>query len=235
MTEDQGTVIWDSEQKLWEWYHEYYRGKVRLFDDHLGKVVQALKRSGVWENTVLVVSSDHGDMDTHHRLIYKGPFLYEHMVRVPLLIRVPQACGGIAPRRVTDYQGVNTDLAPTILEFAGLEPEERHGRSLKPLLTGGETKNREYVIGQYYSKQKWVNPIRMIRTPEFKFNQYTLHGEELYDLKNDPEELVNLASDAGYAGRKKELESELRSWIERNEDPFPDLQATDRDGAELGR
>jgi choline-sulfatase len=233
MTDDQGTVIWGAEQKWWEWYHEYYKLKVKLYDDYLGKVIQALKNSGAWENTVLVVSSDHGDMDTQHRLIYKGPFMYEHMVRIPLLVRVPESCGGAVPRQVSDYQGVNTDIAPTILDFAGLAPVGRHGRSLKPMLTGGETKNREYVIGQYYSKQKWVNPIRMIRTPEFKFNQYILHGEELYDLRSDPDELVNLAGDAGYATKRNEMKSELDLWIERETDEFYSMKPTDRDGVLL--
>ncbi len=233
MTDDQGTVIWQEERPVWEWYHEYYRRKVKLFDDHLGRVVQALKDAGIWESTVLLVGSDHGDMDTHHRLIYKGPFMYEHMVRIPLLVRVPESLGGAAPRVVSDYQGVNTDLAPTILDFAGVTPETRHGRSLKPLVTGGETPNRDYVIGQYYSKQKWVNPIRMIRTPEFKYNRYIRHGEELYDLKNDPLELVNLADDQGYVRQKKELADQLDNWIAENDDPFYSLVPTDRNGNPL--
>jgi len=108
-----------------------------------------------------------------------------------------------------------------------------HGASLKPLLTGGSLKPREYVIGQYYSKQKWVNPIRMIRTAEFKYNHYILHGEELYDLKNDPDELINLADDPGYADRKKELKGVLDRWIKENDDPFYSLHSTDRAGRRL--
>lgn len=125
MTEDQGTVIWNEpEKEIWQHYHEFYRGKVKLFDDALGKIVAALKEAGAWENTVIVVSSDHGDMDTNHRLIYKGPFMYEHMVRIPLMIRVPEAHGGLAPRQVGDVQSVNVDLAPTILDFARLPVPE---------------------------------------------------------------------------------------------------------------
>jgi len=235
MTEDQGRVIWGEKRKVWEYYRDFYRRKVKLFDNHLGRIVDALKGNGAWENTVLIVSSDHGDMDTNHRLIYKGPFMYEHMVRIPLLVRVPAAVGGAAPRTVADYQGVNTDIAPTVLDFAVAPFEERHGRSLKPLLTGGATRNREYVISEYYSKQKWVNPIRMLRTPEFKFNRYIRYGDELYDLNNDPEELANLAADAGYAVRKRELAGELDRWIEANGDPFYSLEATDRAGVVLPR
>ncbi len=230
MTEDQGTAIWGQPEKVWEYYREYYRSRAKLYDDAVGALLKAVKDNGLWDNTIIIVTSDHGDMDTNHRLIFKGPFMYEHMVRIPLLIRVPAGLGG-APRRVSDYQGQNTDLAPTILELAGAKPYRCHGQSLKPLLMGGGTvKNRDYVISQYYSKQKWVNPIRMIRTPEFKYNRYMLFGEELYDLKNDPEELVNLAADAGYAARKKELQAELDWWIQKNQDPFYYMRATDRAG-----
>ena len=82
---------------------------------------------------------------------------------------------------------------------------------------------RDYVIGQYYSKQKWVNPIRTIRTARFKFSKYIDHGEELYDLANDPHELVNLAADPGYGGKRRELAAELNRWIEANGDPFYSL------------
>lgn len=234
MTEDQGTAIWGQGQKVWEFYREYYRGKVKLYDNDLGQVMRTVKDNGLWDNTVFIATSDHGDMDANHRLIFKGPFMYEHMVRIPLQIRVPEALGGAAPRTVTDYQGANTDLTPTILGLVGLEPYTCHGESLKPLLTGaGGAPQRDYVVSQYYSKQKWVNPIRMIRTPEFKYNRYIRHGEEIYDLKNDPHELVNLAGDAGYADRKRELSAELDRWIAAHEDRFGSLESTDRDGHPL--
>jgi len=232
MTEDQGAEIWGDPQAVWEWYRHFYRSKVELYDRHAGKVLAALKENGLWENTVVFAVSDHGDMDAHHRLIFKGPFMYEHMVRVPCVIRIPEAFGGVNGR-VGNFHTVNADLAPTLLDLAGVDPPAADGRSLKPLLTGGETPRRDYVIGQYYSKQKWVNPIRMLRTSEFKYNRYILHGEELYDLRNDPEELVNLASDPGYRKTKQELAAELDEWIEDNDDPFYSLSATDREGIPL--
>ena len=99
MTEDQGTIIWEDGQPDWEWYRHFYRAKIKLFDDYVGKVIAALKENGLWDNTVIVSTSDHGDMDTHHRLIFKGPFLYEHMVRIPGIFRVPEAFGGANSRR----------------------------------------------------------------------------------------------------------------------------------------
>ena len=231
MTEDQGTEIWGEAQRTWEAYRDFYRTQVRNYDRGVGAVLEALTAHGLAGKTMVICTSDHGDMDTHHKLIFKGPFMYEHMVRIPLIVRVPAAVGGAAPHRVRDFDTVNTDIAPTLMEFAGVQPRPCHGQSLKPILTGsGTMRNRPFVIGQYYGKQDWVNPIRMIRTAEFKYNRYLPKDEELYDLKNDPGELVNLAGDSKYRKTKSELEAELKRWIEANGDPFYSQRATDPAG-----
>ena len=190
----------------------------------VGSVIRELKKQGLWDNTIVVVTSDHGDMDTNHRLIYKGPFMYEHMVRVPLMIRVPAQFGGIKPCHISDLDVVNVDLFPTLLDFCGIDAIQCDGISLKPLLTGtAGQKKRDFVVSQYYSKQHWVTPIRMLRTPEFKYNKYLHQGEELYDLKNDPDELVNLAGNAKYAIIKNKLAAMLDDWLKTNGDPFYSL------------
>ncbi|MBW2316358.1 MAG: sulfatase-like hydrolase/transferase [Deltaproteobacteria bacterium] len=227
MTGDQGRVIWGRAQPVWEAYREFYRGKVELYDRHLGSVVRILKALGLWESTVVLNTSDHGEMDTQHKLVFKGPFMYEHVVRIPMTVRVPEAFAGVGPQRVADYDWVNVDTVPTLLDLAGLDPPECHGRSARAILTGqGARPSRDYVVGQYFGKQGWLNPIRMIRTPDWKLNVYIGHGEELYDLRNDPHELVNLAADAGRAGRMRELRAELDAWIRDHADPFDRLEAT---------
>lgn len=233
MTEDQGKVIWGRPREVWEFYREYYRRKVRLFDDALNAIIGKLKSCGLWESTVLVVTSDHGDMDTHHRLIFKGPFMYEQMVRIPLLVRVPRRWGGRGCR-VREFGFVNVDLAPTILELAGITPGRCHGQSLAPFLLGrGALPRRAFVVSQYYGKQKWVNPIRMIRTKRFKYNLYIRHGEELYDLEQDPEELVNQAGKPAYGRHRRQLRAMLEGWMKEHDDPFASFRATDRQGRQL--
>jgi len=231
MLEDQGKVIWGRERKVWEKYRDCYRTKTTLYDSNVGAILGELKRRNLWDNTIVIVTSDHGDMDANHRLIYKGPFMYEHMVRIPLMIHVPKKFRKAEQRQVADVDVVNVDIAPTIRDLCGLSPVNCDGISIAPLLTGsGRQKKREFVIGQYYSKQKWVNPIRMIRTKDYKYNRYIRHGEELYDLKNDPHELNNLADDSRYAGVKKELSRKLDRWIRDNNDPFYSLRPTTRSG-----
>jgi len=230
MTEDQGTRLHGKPEEHWREYRRFYREKVRLFDVELGRVLDGIERHGLMDDAVLTVTSDHGDMDTSHRLIFKGPFMYEHMVRVPLVVRVPPGRGGGCGRSIPGMT-VGTDLVPTILDFAGARQVECDGFSLHPALTGvGPMPGREFVIGQYYGKQKWINPIRMLRTERYKYTRYVTHGEELYDLHEDPNELVNLAGHPRCAGTIGELSRRLDEWMARNDDPFPTYGTSTRDG-----
>jgi len=231
MEEDQGMAIHGQPREEWQKYRDCYRTKTKLYDKNVGVILKELKRQGRWDNTIIVITSDHGDMDTQHKLIFKGPFMYEHMVRIPLMIRVPEKYAQVVPRRVKDIDVVNVDVVPTLRQFCGLPEAASHGMSLAPLLTGSKTyRPRDFVVGQYYSKQRWVNPIRMIRTKDIKLNRHIRWGDELYDLKKDPLELKNLADDAEYATIKHDLAQKLDQWIEDYKDPFYSLHVTSRKG-----
>ena len=234
MLEDQGKIIEGKPREVWQKYRACYRKKVKMYDNNVGVVLNELKNQGLWDNTIVIITSDHGDMDTNHKLIFKGPFMYENMVRIPLMIHIPEKFGGKQPKRVKDIDVVNVDIVPTIRDFCGLPNLKSQGISLKPLLTGSkEYMAREFVIGQYYSKQRWVSPIRMIRTKEFKLVKYIHYGDELYDLKNDPFELRNIADNPQYAEIKEQLYQKLNDWIKVNNDPFYSLKATNRFGETL--
>jgi len=225
---NQGEFIVDADEETWKGYRDYYRQKVKLYDDHVGRVLNKLKELGLWENTIVVNTSDHGDMDTFHRLVFKGPFMYEHMMRIPMTVRYP----GGKPSQ-SDYNWVNVDTVPTLLELAGAEAPDCDGQSAAPIVTGkGRIPKRDAVIGQYYGKQTWVNPIRSIRLDGWKYNLYTDWGEELYDLNSDPEEIVNLADDSKHASRKRKLRRQLDRWIAENDDPFYSFETTSLDPGE---
>jgi len=234
MTEDHGKIIAGREQAVWQKYREFYREKVQMYDGELSRVLEAVEQQGLFDNTLTMVTSDHGDMDAQHGLVLKGPFMYEHMMRIPLVISPPAAAATARTPRETDFMCVNVDLAPTIADFAGARLPGNDGVSLKPLLTGeGRAPRRAAVIGQYYSKQRWVNPIRMIRTDRYKYNLYRGHGEELYDLQNDPSELHNLAGDPACQETQARLAGELEQWMQANADPFHSQNPTTRSGAPL--
>lgn len=232
MREDQGKVIANAGGLAWERYREIYREKVKLYDDEVGRVLFALDDQALLESTFVIATSDHGDMDGQHRLIYKGPFMYEHMMRVPLIIRPPASDNKLTA--TADLYTVNVDLVPTIADFAGVAIPGTDGISLAPLINGLQNvSERPFVVGQYYSKQKWINPIRMIRTKRYKYNRYREHGEELYDMLQDPTELVNIAPDTGSQDVRKELESTLNQWMRDNNDPFDSQTPSTRDGQAL--
>ncbi|QDU81094.1 Choline-sulfatase [Polystyrenella longa] len=228
MTHNQGWNLFERDQKYWEEYHAYYRDVVQLVDTQLGQVLSALDQFKLTSSTCRFFTSDHGDMDTHHRLIYKGPFMYDQMVRVPFIASIPEQHRSTEQPQTSDDFMILTDVVPTLLDFAGASVPECDGQSLKPFLTGsGKMPNREAVISQYYGKQNWVNPIRMVRTKKYKYNRYIEHGEELYDLEQDPHEIVNLANDGDYSEVKQELSAQLDAWIKQHQDPFDTFSSND--------
>lgn len=206
-------------------YRQVYKQLVSTVDGRIGEVLGALDKGGLVDRTAVFLTSDHGDMDTHHRLVSKGPFMYDQLVRVPMIAHLPPAFGG-KPGPVDRYAWVNVDLAPTLLDLAGGSQAPCDGISAVPLLRGEELAPRPYVISQFYSKKDWICPVRMLRTPTLKYNRYIEHGEELFDLERDPWETTNLAADEAYAERKATLSDQLDNWITANADPFPTFQAS---------
>lgn len=231
MDEDQGHVIVNKDDDAWRRYREIYRDKVKLYDSHVGEVLNEIKNNNFYDDTLIVATSDHGDMDTHHRLIFKGPFMFDQMMRVPLIMKLPKNMK--ANSKSVDTPAVNVDLVPTILDILDVPVPESDGISFKPVLFDGENIDRDFIIGQYYSKQDWVNPIRMICKDGFKYNYYINYGEELFDMKNDPDELTNLVKEESYQTLRKEMKSKLDNWIEENDDPFYTFSVTTRDGKPL--
>jgi arylsulfatase A-like enzyme len=210
----QGKPIHRKGKRWWQHYHLFYREKCRLVDAEFGRLLDGLDRHGLRDNTLVVFTSDHGDMDTNHNLVFKGPFMYEHLVRVPLIVRAPGVHGGVK----RDEFALGVDLPATLCDFAGADAGACDGHSLRPALEGGMLPARDFVVGQYYGKQEWVTPIRMIRTREWKYNRYLGHGDEFYDLTNDPLERHNLADDPGYRGPRDELRAALDAWMKQHGD-----------------
>jgi arylsulfatase A-like enzyme len=219
----------NADESIWKSYRGYYRQRVKHFDQQLGQILQALKEHQLEHNTLLIVSSDHGDMDSQHRLVYKGPFMYEQLTRVPLFIRTPKTLPH-RPPGVDEGLTVNVDLLPTLLDYAGVREQGLDGRSLAPRLWGNDTGSRSFIISEYQNKQKWNHPIRMIRTNNYKFVDHRVGMDELYNLSDDPDELHNLACTPGSADILHELARELKAWQLKYQDPFDKQSATDPDG-----
>jgi len=236
--QDQGRMIHNRPKKEWLRYRAQYRKCVADYDHNVGKILKKLKQVEEYENSIIFITSDHGDMDTHNRQIFKGPFMYDHLMRIPLMIRVPAHLGG--KEACTDpVMTSNVDIVPTITDFATISTEDHpvsDGISLFPYLitsVDAPKQPQKEIFCQYYSKQKWVNPIRSIRTREWKYNLYLSGEEELYDLQNDPDEIYNLANQVDRKELKMGFKNRLERWIAENNDPFFQQHHTDRSGNKL--
>jgi arylsulfatase len=202
-----------------------YYAMVTLVDDEVGRILDALEAEGLADDTVVVFTSDHGEMLGDHQLMLKGPFHYDCAVRVPLIVRWP---GRFAPaRRAELVQWV--DLGPTFLDLAGLAPSPRHqGASLRGLLTGEDTTWRDWALCQYRDSGHAYDPpvhVTMLRHDRWKLVVH--HGGpasrrertgELYDLAADPDELVNRWADPAHRDVRIGLQELLIDVLVATED-----------------
>jgi arylsulfatase len=185
----------------WQRVKSLYYGMISLIDESVGRILAALSDTGLERHTLVVFVSDHGDYLGDHGLLGKG-LPYDSALRTPLIFRGP----GIQAGRRIDSMASALDIAPTLLELAGIEEcEGVQGSSLAGVLRGLAAPTRQAALTE--NDDDFV-PARMrtLTTADWRLTYYC--GEdfgELYDRRNDPQELVNLWNDKGYASRKAEL------------------------------
>ena len=189
---------------------EYY-AIITHMDEQIGRILDALESTGQSGNTYIVFTADHGLSVGKHGLIGKQS-MYEHSIRVPLIV-----CGPEIPRnRKIDGNVYLQDVVPTTLEWAGASiPDFVYFKSLLPLIRGDQKHNYERIYGCYGHKQ------RMVRSGDWKLIAYP-EAETLllYHLKEDPEELKNLAKDPKYAEIRDELLVQLLELQDELNDPL---------------
>ena len=178
-------------------------------DQNLGRLLDTLDELGVADNTVVIFTSDNGYFFGEHGLADKRA-AYEDSLRVPLLVRLPGVEGG----ETRDTMTLNIDLAPTVLELAGVAaPESFQGRSLRPLLQGETPEDwRRAFWYEYFEEPPFETPtVFAARTEEAKLIRYPGHGDwtELYDLRADPHELNNLYGNPDHAELRQQMEAEF--------------------------
>ncbi|MEM7533756.1 MAG: sulfatase-like hydrolase/transferase [Chloroflexota bacterium] len=174
-----------------------YCAMIELIDDYIGYILDTLEKRGMMENTIIVFSSDHGEMLGDHGL-YQKNLPYESALRVPLIIAGP----GIQEGVVSDALVELIDLNPTICELAGL-PEQPYldAKSLVPVLQGASGfSHRDDTVSS-------LENMRLLRTRTHKYVNHINDRNELYDLENDPNETVNLID------QEPELVEELKQRL----------------------
>ncbi len=204
----------------WRRYlYTYYR-LVEQADAGIGRILDALDRLGLAESTVVVFTSDHGDMMGAHGMHQKHA-LYEEAVRVPLLVRAPGGrAGAVEPGALVS----GLDLYPTFCDYTGFAPPFAcDGLSLRPLVERGVPDGwRDHLVAETrFGREQGVDG-RMVRTARFKYVVYErgAHREQLYDLDADPGEMVNLVYDERHADTRRAHLELLRAWCRRTGDRF---------------
>lgn len=194
-----------------------YLGEISLLDAQVGRIMDALERLGVVEDTLLIYTSDHGDMCGGHRMIDKHFIMYDDVVRVPLMARWP---GVMEPGRQCDaFVSHAIDLAGTFCEVAGVAvPETFRGQSLFPLFRGEKANERQDIFATYHGNQFGLYSQRMVRDRRWKYIWNATAEDEMYDLESDPGELRNLATDPGCSAESARLRKRLVEWMEATND-----------------
>jgi N-acetylglucosamine-6-sulfatase len=180
-------------------------------DESLGQVIKTLDEMGELENTVIIYSSDNGYFMGEHTFLDKR-LAYENSMRVPMIIRYPKL---ITKNSIVKEQCLNIDIAPTILDLAGVKkPSYMQGESMVKLISGKKDKSwRKSMLFEYYVDDAWpyAGPNQVaVRTNKYKLIDNFLEDDidELYDLVNDPGEMKNLINDDNYNNVEKELREE---------------------------
>lgn len=207
-------------------YLARYYGYVTYLDDQMMRVLEALKEQGLHDNTIVVFSSDHGDMLCEQGMIYKHCYNgYDTLMKVPMLVQWPR---GIQAGSVHDGLSSHVDLTPTLLELAGVaQTVPMDGRSMAKSLTragvcAGRPAPRDEIFVDVH------NNGFMTRKEEWKFvlNAALAGGkavrklDELYNMSNDPGEMKNLAAEPEHAARVETMKQSILTWLEESGYPF---------------
>jgi len=200
---DEALAPWPRTPEIIQQSLSDYYALMSHLDSRIGDIIAALKKDGIFENTIIVYAADNGLAIGSHGLLGKQN-LYEHSTKVPLIISGP----GVPKGQVREAMVYLFDLFPTLAEMCHLPaPENIDGENLGKVIDGKENAVRNSLYTVYR------NTVRAVRTDEWKMISYPERNyTQLFNLKTDPLELVNLASIPDYQGKVEEMTELLKEW-----------------------
>ena len=195
----------------------HYWAYCTMEDALFGEVLEALDATGEADRTLVIFLSDHGDYCGAHGLYLKGVPAFREAYNVPCIVRWPE--GITRPGREVNAFITLADFAPTFMELAGLQPPSNlTGRSLVPFLRGAEPADWPDAFYSQFNGVELYYSQRIVQTREFKYVYNGFDFDELYDLRTDPYELVNVADRPEYQEIKRELVRKMWSFNGREDD-----------------
>jgi arylsulfatase A-like enzyme len=200
----------------WRRLRANYYGLITMVDRAFGRILRALEESGQADNTIIVYTSDHGEMGGDHCLMQKSVF-YEQATNIPLMIHVPWLA-----QSQTRLDGPLSlvDLVPTMLDLMGIDrPSDLPGQSRAGALRDPKTWKQEDIVVEWHGEElKTEDGRSLVGKDGWKLNVYGTDTPELYDLNTDPGELRNLARNSAQRDRVRRMTDQLKGWQARNKD-----------------
>jgi arylsulfatase A-like enzyme len=188
-----------------------YYATCSFLDDQVERLLEALRSTGQLTNTVVVYTSDHGDLLGAHRLLLKGAPAFEEAYRVPLIVSDPGRAVHDVTDHVCDHVVSLYDLAPTIAEWGGETLEDVPARSLGPLLDGADPDRPQEAYAEFHG-QRLAMTQRILWRDRYKYVYHGAANDELYDLERDPHERDNLLAGPGSEHEEIAEEMAARVW-----------------------
>ncbi|MWV47026.1 sulfatase-like hydrolase/transferase [Paenibacillus sp. HJL G12] len=196
-----------------------YYAMITFIDEEIGRIRHAWKEKGMDDELIVVFTSDHGELLGDHGLLYKGPWFYEGLTRIPMIVRGP----GVRQGAVTDALMEHVDIVPTLLELIGRPdmPEGIQGVSQQPVAAGHAERIRSSAMTSYDAHDRGVH-AKCLRTDKYKLVIFAdeAYGE-LFDLEADPKERHNLFSDPSHLEIKQRLMEIFIHRLMQDQDPLP--------------
>jgi len=219
LREEYSRIEPQTDQQLAEMTANYY-GEIAFIDDGVGRIMSALRETGLDDNTIVVFTSDHGDFLGDHGLYLKSPMIYDGCLRVGCIVQGP----GVPEAKVVDDPVSTIDLAATFCDYGNVSGlDTTQSTSLRNLIEK-DNDSRDVAYSEWHVRSARCGvPLALstVRTRDAKLTVETVSGDgEMYDLKNDPDEMDNRFDDPGYAVMRKELEDMIAA---RPGEIHPDL------------
>ena len=207
--------VWSGMDKSdWQKVVTSYYASITSVDTEIERVINLLKEKDLYENTVIVFTSDHGDMLGAHGLLTKGVGTgYEEVYNIPLIVKTPNGC---QLDSTAEIKVSTVDIAPTLLDYAGVEiPSGIHGKSLIPIISN--THNKKDWTGSYaeFFSQRFMYTQRITWEGRWKYIFNPAGRDELYDLQDDPNEMNNLAECPDFKEVLNDMAREMWRNMER--------------------
>ena len=201
-------------------YIGWYCDHVAMLDHQIGRLLDYLEESDLIDDTLIVFTSDHGDMTgSHGGLIDKG-LLYEEAMRVPLVFVHPDL-----PKVRRDGLALNMDALPTALSLLGICDIQRQAEDLSAQIRDDTATGRDYLLGEFHGLRYLYSQRMLVSDDGWKLIFSPGDRDELYDLNDDPHEMNNLAEDRGSAERLARMRAALIQKTAHYGDPLRDCVA----------